>query len=471
MSTASQVNSRNHPSTNHSHAQKGGSKTLFNKIKLVAQVIGFACIGLLAVYGGVVAATGGPPAWASGNLSSSITPVYISYQGTLRDADDNLANGTYNMVVKIYDNAGGTGAALWTETHNGVEVREGHFNLLLGESNPILRDIFTEPDRYIRLTVGGMVMNPTQRFASVPYAIAATYATTLSAPDGDPAEAVTVDNAGNVSVGDGSTSADVKIPKGGLCIDSDGTCGSPGDGGLRVGDSGIHGANSSNDNLYLVPVTGRVGIGTTDPQKKLDVNGGASVSGNLGVGTTNMDRPLTIKGTGSASEWISFKDTNDTTQWHLNYSHTGLNFVETGVAEGRLFLEDGGEVGIGTTNPQAKLDVNGTVNADALTIDGDKPIKFRRLSCTGHSAYCNYLSQDHVDTWACGTAGLWVNTDFDENAGDTDVLKAIAEPNDHDSDGRDEWIYKFDISRENTTQDWEFVVICVKWDIADIEGF
>ena len=41
----------------------------------------------------------------------------------------------------------------------------------------------------------------------------------------------------------------------------------------------------------------------------------------------------------------------------------GLNFVETGVADGRLFIEQGGNIGIGTTNPRAKLEVSGDVHA------------------------------------------------------------------------------------------------------------
>ena len=85
-------------------------------------------------------------------------PGLISYQGTLRDTDDNPAQGTYDMVVEIYDNAAATGAALWTETHNDVEVREGHFNLLLGESSAINPTLFRSPDRYVQLTVDGMEM-------------------------------------------------------------------------------------------------------------------------------------------------------------------------------------------------------------------------------------------------------------------------------------------------------------------------
>ena len=333
----------------------------FDKIKLMAQIIGFICIGLLAIYGGVVAATGGPPAWAAGAAApGAITPPYISYQGTLRDASDNLANGTYNMEVAICQNADGSGQ-IWSETHNNVEVREGHFNLLLGESAALSREDFVDPSLYVELTVDGQVMTPRQRFAAVPYAISATYATKLSAPDGDPAEAVTVDNAGNVSVGDGSASADVEIPMGGLCIDSDGACGSPGDGGLRVGDGGIHGTDSSSDDLYLVPSTGKVGIGTTNPTNKLQVAGQAWVTDTLIVGQSTGTGNLTVHS--ETAPGISLDTNGGSDEWLIRSNGEHFEIVEDDETGDPVHftIRNDNKVGIGTTDPQAKLDVNGNI--------------------------------------------------------------------------------------------------------------
>ena len=42
-------------------------------------------------------------------------------------------------------------------------------------------------------------------------------------------------------------------------------------------------------------------------------------------------------------------------------SFAGLNFVESGVADGRLFLKAGGNVGIGTVNPERKLQIGDDV--------------------------------------------------------------------------------------------------------------
>jgi hypothetical protein len=82
-------------------------------------------------------------------------------------------------------------------------------------------------------------------------------------------------------------------------------------------------------------------------------------NGNVGIGTTtNMDRPLSIKGTGGHLEWINFQDAKGNTKWHLNHAAGGLNLAETGVAEARLFIKPGGNVGIGTAGPAADLEVS-----------------------------------------------------------------------------------------------------------------
>ena len=110
---------------------------------------------------------------------------------------------------------------------------------------------------------------------------------------------------------------------------------------------------------------------------QLYVDGDSQITGALtvakvGIGTTTPSRPLAIRGQGSAEELISFENPEGTTKWHINQNYRGespgLNFVETGVADGRLFIQAGGNVGIGTINPtNAALEVSShvarTVNA------------------------------------------------------------------------------------------------------------
>lgn len=105
---------------------------------------------------------------------------------------------------------------------------------------------------------------------------------------------------------------------------------------------------------------------------------------NVGIGTATPDRPLTIRGSGALSQWISFRDSSDVGQWHMNYDATGFNIAESGVGDYRLFLKDGGNVGINEGNPSSRLDVNnghiqldhgyhiGAAVSDVFTYDGDQ---------------------------------------------------------------------------------------------------
>jgi len=97
------------------------------------------------------------------------------------------------------------------------------------------------------------------------------------------------------------------------------------------------------------------------------------VSGNVvvcGRGTSpgaTADRgfSLTVCGRKSAvgSELIGFNTAAGELKWHVNIVETGggkpggLNFVETGKADYRLFLAHGGNVGIGTETPNANVHV------------------------------------------------------------------------------------------------------------------
>jgi len=117
----------------------------------------------------------------------------------------------------------------------------------------------------------------------------------------------------------------------------------------------------SGERLYLNPFAGDTYVGFGGGP------GNLSVAGNVGIGTTAPDRPLSIHKAGGNGDWISFKDSNDATIWHLNNVASGLNFAQSGVAEARLFLANNGNVGIGTLTPAAKLDVVGDIKATTGT--------------------------------------------------------------------------------------------------------
>ena len=135
---------------------------------------------------------------------------------------------------------------------------------------------------------------------------------------------------------------------------------------------------------------GYVGIGTTAPLSKLHINDGTNVnlkvgnaggelqikttndadtayspmvlraseynilSGNVGIGTTSPQSILNINGgTGSLSTGLTFGD-GDTGIWEA--SDDNLRFST--VSSTRMIINSSGNVGIGTTSPEAKLEVS-----------------------------------------------------------------------------------------------------------------
>lgn len=110
------------------------------------------------------------------------------------------------------------------------------------------------------------------------------------------------------------------------------------------------------------------------------------VQGSVGIGTVTPDKPLTIQAVRSGEELVSFKDLNGNTKWHINQNvggnNPGLNFAETAVADGRLFIKVGGNVGIGTINPEAKLDVAGIARAASFIPPSDAKFKTNIIPLT-----------------------------------------------------------------------------------------
>jgi hypothetical protein len=118
------------------------------------------------------------------------------------------------------------------------------------------------------------------------------------------------------------------------------------------------------DNFY---VNGNVGIGTTSPSQKLHVSGNARVTGayydsNNSAGTSGQ----VLSSTATGTDWVSLSEIS-------GVDGTGTaNYVakwsDTDTITNSVIYDNGTNVGIGTTSPSAKLDVNGDALINGLTV-------------------------------------------------------------------------------------------------------
>ena len=222
-----------------------------------------------------------------------------------------------------------------------------------------------------------------------------TQGTFLGAPDGDPSHAVIVDNEGRLGVGVAAVRARVEVAVGlPTAIPSRNDVTS----GIAVTDGGDVYARWGLINLFatgggypsylqcgrfeadtyydllLNPLGGRVGIGTLSPQSELDVAGHVYLQGDLklasGIGAAGAGRiqvispgdvyGLTIDSNTRVWDFISI--TSSAKEYFAIQDHTvGVN---------RLMITEDGNVSIGDSFPQAKLDVAGTVRCHVLEVTG-----------------------------------------------------------------------------------------------------
>ena len=244
----------------------------------------------------------------------------FTYQGRLADANS-PAEGLYDFEFAVFDALDGGSQQGGTVDVNDLDVIDGYFTVPLDFGGDPY--IFSGDARWLEVAVrpgassdpGDLVtLSPRQELTPTPYSIYAKTAGaghSLDAADGSPTDAVYVDNDGDVGIGTLSPGAWRLAVMGGTGY------GVYADGRMRAS----HFEDNANATYHLDPadsgtslvVAGNVGIGTTSPQNKLDVEGtvavGASYSGtiagptngmiiegNVGIGTTNPLSRLSVDG-------------------------------------------------------------------------------------------------------------------------------------------------------------------------------
>lgn len=323
-------------------------------------------------------------------------PRTLSYQAVLSDETGApKPDGAYTLTFRLYDAPDG-GAGLWSETQV-LQVRRGLFSAVLGTVTPFADDlVFTRP-YWLSLEVAPDPELP-QRIplTAVGYALGpwSTIAPARSAGNGktDIPTGAADDIFYPGSVGIGSNSVEP-----GFALDVTGaTLLRPGGLGGQIGFStpnfetgmSIVGTNRADvrfdgttlklvagpgasgpppsSNGVAITTAGNVGIGIAIPGSgyKLDVNGATRLTpGGLGgvmaFGTPNFETGLSIVGTNRAD--VRFD--GSTLKLVAGPGASGPPPSSFGVA-----ITTAGNVGIGTTNPSARLEVIGRTKTGSLEI-------------------------------------------------------------------------------------------------------
>jgi len=156
--------------------------------------------------------------------------------------------------------------------------------------------------------------------------------------------------------------------------------------------TGVNGNISEN---ARIDYNGNVGIGTTNPTAKLqlnDVTVANSTNTQLAIygASTNIHHTSYANiffgagaGSGSAGAKIAAHSGDDNYQTKLVFS-TASGGNSSVLAE-RMVLGSNGNLGIGTTNPTAKLDVNGTANFNGIVTMPNQPAFMAIKNTTQHT--------------------------------------------------------------------------------------
>lgn len=113
-----------------------------------------------------------------------------------------------------------------------------------------------------------------------------------------------------------------------------------------------------------------------------------TASTQLGVGTSSPRNPLGVRASQSTEELVSFENPAGQTKWHINQNpggnNPGLNVAESDVADGRLFVQPGGNLGVNTTAP-----------TNPLHVAGDRGIRQNSLYLSGAAGWSSLTYNAH----------------------------------------------------------------------------
>ena len=370
--------------------------------------------------------------------------IGIGYDSVVQNSDVNV--NTVNSIAignnaeAIYDNSIAIGSNASTDASNQISFGDASSNIIFkGSINLRHKDNTIDDPKYFTIGIGGTALNPNLKF---------------SAPN--KSDFLRVDTNGSLGISSQILFGNDSYSNGAWQIGmlnndfkdlvfrhyTNPSCNVY---FTNLYDSGstnvyIDGNISGNTaNLTGLNVTGNVGINTNTPTCIMDISSNDAIK--VPVGDTSQ-RPTpslgqirynsqlsTYEGFGAGDAWGSLggvKDVNGDT-YILAESSAGANNDELQFFTAnnqRMIIDESGNVGIGISTPNYKLDVDGSFNCSEILVNGEKPVS---------SQWIDSLPEDTPSIYYNG-GNVGIGTDQPEvalhisRAGDANIILEADQP-------------------------------------------
>ena len=334
------------------------------------------------------------------------TPQAINFQAIARDAAGNvMSNEKVRLKVEIVDRV--LSQVVYVEEHEAGSNKVGLFNLKIGEGEVIEGSFekldWSAGDLWLRLHLaigqGELRMVSETQFVSVPYALHAKTADRLAGTNRALADSVWL-LGGNVGISSNLNyigTSDFED----VVLKTDGT------------------------ERLRMKAQGQIGIGTISPATSLEIFGDMRVGDGSNYGQIDADGDLFFKGAGDylvgPNRYAFRYQFQEDYGLRFNALDFRYEFLTAGMARvfsvgannGEAYVA--GKLGVGTTTPTTKLDVNGTAtigtagsNYASFGADGDLTFVGNGDYLVGGDRYAfRYLANQNFGMFFSSTTGSY----------------------------------------------------------------